>query len=70
MDINLERKLVVVRTSDGVTFNFVITPATRITVGDQPARLADLAANDSKAATIKFVPMRHGNIAKSVVVTQ
>ena len=68
--VDVEHKLVVVKAADGVTFNFLLTPSTRVTSGGQPIAIPDLATKDSKTVTIKFVPMRHGNVAKSVDVKE
>ncbi len=64
-----DQKLVVVADSSGVTFNFKVTGATRIKVGGQKAKLADLSGQTGKSVSVKFLPQRKmGNIAQTIEV--
>jgi len=65
----VDKKLIVVASSNGVPYNFVVSGATRIKVGGTKAKLADLAGATGKSVSVKFVPeKRAGNIAQSVEV--
>jgi hypothetical protein len=61
-----DRKLIVVRSPDGVPFDMVITPRTRIMSGNQAVTLQDLAKDQNKSVSIKFVPERRGDVARSI----
>lgn len=63
--VQADKKLIVVNDSSGVPFNFKVT-GTRITVNGQKAKLEDLSSQTNKQATVKYVPMRSGNVAKSI----
>ena len=65
-----EQKLVVVVSSAKVPYNFKVTGGTRIKIGGKKARLADLAAQTSKTALVKFLPLRSGNVARSIEVSE
>lgn len=66
MMVEVQKKLLIVKASSGVPYNFVVTPATRITAGKERLKLADLSARTDKAVTVRFVPTRQGNLARSV----
>jgi hypothetical protein len=66
--VDMEHKLLIVQTSNGVTYNFVVAPSTRILAGTHHIKAADLATKGNSPATIKFVPTHHGNIAKSIAI--
>jgi hypothetical protein len=68
--LDTQQKLLAIRTSAGVTYSFSITPSTRIMSGSQRIDLAQLAASEHKPATVKFVPTRNGNVAKSIDIGQ
>jgi hypothetical protein len=69
--VDADKKLVVVSGSNGVPYDFMVTGGTKITVGGSKAKLADLSGNTNKQATVKFVAeKKHGNMAKSIEVTQ
>jgi outer membrane lipoprotein-sorting protein len=62
------KKLVVVKDSSGVPFDFKAAGAA-IQVGGKKAKLEDLNSATNKQVTVKFIPLRSGNVAKSVEVS-
>jgi hypothetical protein len=66
--VDIKHKLLIVQTSNGVTYNFVVAPSTRIAAGTQAIKAPDLAAKENRPATVRFVPTHHGNIAKSITI--
>lgn len=67
--VHAEKKILVVRSAAGIPYNFIVTPTTRITAQNQRLKLADLASRLDQRVTVRFVPTRRGNIARSVEVT-
>lgn len=65
-----EKKLVVLKGSGGVSYNFKVTGGTRIKVAGKKAKFAELAEQTNKSATVKFLPLRSGNAAQSIEVSQ
>jgi len=64
-----DKKLVIVTGSSGIPFNFKVTGATRIKIGGQKAKLADLSGQTGKSASVKFLPEKKaGNIAQTIEV--
>lgn len=68
MMVESEKKLLIVKSASGVPYSFVITPATRITAQNQRLKLADLASRQDQRVTVRFVPTRRGNIARSIEI--
>ncbi|MGH9452560.1 MAG: hypothetical protein ACRD2O_01155 [Terriglobia bacterium] len=67
--VDAEKKIVVVTDSNGVPFNFAVNGRTKITVGGQKAKLADLSSSTSKQASVKFrAEKKAGDIATSIEV--
>jgi len=66
----VEKKLVVLTGSGGVPYNFKVTAGTRIKVAGKKVKFAELAEQTNKPATIKFLPLRSGNAAQSIEVSQ
>lgn len=65
----VDKKLLVVASSSGVPYDFTVTNTTKITVGGNKAKLADLAAATGKSVSVKFLPEKKaGDIAQSVEV--
>jgi|GEM_PF-5568801 len=60
-------KKVVLTQSTAASFNFKVTDATAIKVGGRPLT-GSLTALNNKQATVRFVPLRSGNIAKAIDV--
>lgn len=60
-------KTVVVKTSDGVPFDIVVTGKTQIEGGHQKVTLQDLQKQDlNKSVSVRFVPERRGDVARSI----
>jgi len=59
------QKLMVVQTN-GVPFDMVVTPKTRIESGGQNLTLKDLARDKTQTVSVKFVPERRGDVATSI----
>jgi len=57
---------VVVKTTDGVSFDFDITSRTRIGANNRKVTLKDLQTDLNKGVSVKFVPERKGDIAQSI----
>ena len=67
---DLEHKLLIVKASNGVTYNFVVEASAQITSGTQRVKSEDLASKANKQASVKFAPTRRGNIARSIDISQ
>ncbi|HYM07009.1 MAG TPA: hypothetical protein VEU11_10655 [Terriglobales bacterium] len=63
-----EEKLLVLEGTGGVPYNFKVTPATQIKVGEKKGNFDDLAGLINKRASVKFVPVREGNLAQSIEI--
>lgn len=59
-------KTVVVKTSGGVPFDMVVTRNTRIKLGDRAITLQDLQEDTNKGVSVKFVPERRGDVARTI----
>ncbi|MGB9605892.1 MAG: hypothetical protein ACPL88_08450 [Bryobacteraceae bacterium] len=66
MMVEVDKRILIVKGAAGVPYSFVITPATKITAEKQRLKLADLASRVDQRVTVRFVPTRKGNIARSV----
>lgn len=64
-----EQHLVVVQSKDGVPFDIIVTAKTRIVSGNRTLALKDLATDQDRAVTIKFVPERRGDVAESIYIS-
>jgi hypothetical protein len=69
MKVDPEQNLVVVQTSDGVPFDMVINPKTRIKSGDRGITLKDLTRDMNKTVSVTFTPERRGDVAKSIQIS-
>jgi len=67
--VDSQRKLVVVQAADGVPFDMVVTPKTRIDVGDRAVNFNALAADTNKAVSVEFTPERRGDVARSIRIS-
>jgi hypothetical protein len=65
-----DKKIVILNDSAGTPFNFKVTGATRIKVAGKKAKLDELASQINKAASVKFLPTRSGNVAQSIEIGQ
>ena len=63
------KKLVVVKAPDGVLFDMVVNTRTVIKSGDQTIGLQELSRDLNKNASIKFIPERRGDVARSIHIT-
>jgi hypothetical protein len=64
--VSPDRKLVIIQTSSGVPFDLRVTPATRIESGSQSLKITDLQRDVTQGVSVKFVPERSGDIARSI----
>lgn len=62
-------KKVVLTQSTAASFNFKVTNTTAIKVGGRPMT-GSLTALNNKQATVRFVPLRSGNIAQAIDVNR
>jgi hypothetical protein len=67
--VDLAKRLIVVKDSAGTPFDFVVTPATRIESSHNRLKMQDLTSRTNTPASVKFVPMRKGDLAKSISIT-
>ena len=65
--VNPVQKLVVVQ-AGGVPFDMVVKPSTRIDQGTQKIDLQMLAQDVNRPVSIRFVPERSGDVARSIEV--
>ena len=68
MMVNPDQKLVVVQTANGVPFDMVVKPSTRIDQGTEKIDLPTLAQDVNRPVSIRFVPERSGDVARSIEV--
>jgi hypothetical protein len=61
-----DQKLVVVKDPDGVPFDMVVTPKTRIGSGNRAVALKDLTQYQNKDVSVRFFPERRGDVAESI----
>jgi outer membrane lipoprotein-sorting protein len=66
--VAVEKKMVVLTDSAGTPFDFKVAGATQIKVAGKKAKLGDLASETNKAASVKFLPTRSGNVAQSIEI--
>lgn len=62
-------RLVIVKGTDGVPFDMIVTRSTRIESGNQTLKLSDLASKSNQNASVHFVPERRGDVAQSIQIT-
>jgi hypothetical protein len=60
------RNVVVIVGQDGVPFDMVVTPKTRIQSGGHALTLQDLAGDTNMGVSVKFTPERRGDVATSI----
>jgi len=58
--------LAVVKDAGGIPFDLIVTRSTRVTSGHQTLKLSDLSSHMNKTVSVKFVPERKGDIARSI----
>lgn len=59
-------RVVVVKDSSGIPFDIVVNRATRIQAGNQELKLKDLSSDVNKSVSLKFVPERGGDVARTI----
>jgi hypothetical protein len=68
MMVDPNQNLVVVETPDGVPFDILITPRTRINSTGQRVTLNNLSQDVNQNVSVKFVPEGRGDIARSIQI--
>ena len=66
MMVDPAQHILVIQDSSGVPFDMVVTRATQIRSGDEKLKLGDLSSDVSKNVSLKFVPERRGDVARSI----
>ncbi|MGH9430316.1 MAG: hypothetical protein ACRD3T_02105 [Terriglobia bacterium] len=67
--VDTDKNVVVVTDSNGIPFDFTVNGRTKIMVGGQKAKLADLSSSTSKQASVKYrAEKKAGDIATSIDV--
>lgn len=69
MMVDTAKKLLVVKGPGGVPYDLRVTPSTKIESGKQKLKLKDLNADLKKNISVRFVPERAGDIARSIELT-
>jgi hypothetical protein len=62
------KKLVVVKTSDGVTYDMDVNSRTKIESGGQSVALKDLTQDTNDNVSVKFTAGRRGDIARTIQI--
>jgi hypothetical protein len=68
--VHKENQLLILTSSSGIPYNFKLTRSSRIEIGGQKGKFDDLANQTGKQASVEFLPLRGGNVARSVKVGQ
>ncbi len=58
--------LAIVKDAGGIPFGLNVTRSTRVKSGNQTLKLPDLSSDMNKTVSVKFVPERKGDIARSI----
>jgi len=69
MMVDSAKNLLVVKGPHGVPFDLSVTPSTRIESAGHSLTLNDLKSDQKKDVSVRFVPERSGDIARTVQVT-
>ncbi len=64
--VDPDRNLVVVQTPEGIPFDMYVNAKTLIKSGDQTIALKDLTRDTNQRVSVKFIPERRGDVAKSI----
>jgi hypothetical protein len=70
MLVNGEQDLLVLEGANGIPYDFHVPSAAKIDVASNPETLSDLSSDINHIASVTFVPMSTGNIAKVVNLPQ
>ena len=66
VSVDQTHNMVVVKTSDGIPFDFDITRHTQIKAGSQSVATKDLSSDVNKNVSVTFKPERRGDVAESM----
>ena len=66
--VDVQNKLVVLKSPDGVSYDFQVQRTTTIEVGREKAKLEDLSNETGKQAAVTFRMLRTGNVALKIEV--
>jgi hypothetical protein len=66
--VDVEKKLVILKSSDGTFYNFQVSKNTAIRIGQTKAKFEDLTNQTGKEATITFRMLRTGNAAQKIEI--
>jgi hypothetical protein len=66
MSVDPTNNIVVVKTSDGIPFDFDLTRHTSIKSGDHSVAMKDLSADVNKNVSVTFKPEQRGDVAESM----
>ena len=61
-------KLVVIQDRSGIPYDLQITPSTHVFSGNQRLDLRDLSMKTNDNVSVRFIPERRGDVAKSIQV--
>ncbi len=66
--VNTEEQVVYLKSADGITYDFHITPATVISVGGEKANIGTLSGKIGSPLEVTFRPLSTGNMASKIVI--
>ena len=68
--VDPQKRLLVVKDSSGVPFDFIVGRSTRIDSGKGRMKLPELASLQNDSVSIRYVPERKGDVAESIKLSQ
>ena len=68
MTVDPAQRLVIIQTADGVPFDMVVTRSTRIEAGARELTLDQLKSDTNRNVSVRFVPERSGDIARTIQI--
>jgi len=63
-------KLVVITAQDGVPFDLLVTPGTRISSAGEHLNIKELQSYQNKNVSLKFVPESRGDVAETILINK
>jgi hypothetical protein len=63
------KDLLIVKGPDGVPFDMVVNRATRVETGNQRVMLNQLSQKNGVNVSVRFVPERSGDVARTIQLT-
>ena len=60
------QRLIVVQAANGIPFDMIVGPGTRIVSGDQRLTIQDLRQYENHDVRLRFIPERRGDVAQSI----